>query len=127
MAAEVPSLLAEGPAETKPAKRCFGYARYLATGATLNCKTTTSLSWTLSTQRWWIGRDELSIPLVLTNDSHYVTQGDSIAHDLMLCVQTTSQLSDPKRMRLDKRLVLPSRPEDEMRTLCRKTATARGD
>ena len=42
---------------------------------------------------------ELSLPLVVTNDSHYTDQGDADAHDALLCIQTGSQLSDPDRFK----------------------------
>jgi len=42
---------------------------------------------------------ELGIPLVATNDSHYVSDLDSRAHEILLCVQTGSQMSDEKRFR----------------------------
>jgi len=42
---------------------------------------------------------ELGIPLVATNDSHYVAAGDSHAHDVLLCVQTAASIHDPKRFR----------------------------
>ena len=41
----------------------------------------------------------LKLPLLATNDSHYVNQGDAVAHDALLCVQTGSQMSDPDRFR----------------------------
>ena len=41
----------------------------------------------------------LKLPLLATNDSHYVHQGDAVAHDALLCVQTGSQMSDPDRFR----------------------------
>lgn len=42
---------------------------------------------------------ETGIPLVATNDAHYLTKEDAPAHDALLCVQTGKTLSDPKRMR----------------------------
>ncbi len=42
----------------------------------------------------------LKIPLVATNDSHYVNAGDAAAHELLLCIQTNTTLDDPKHMRL---------------------------
>ncbi|HYM49183.1 MAG TPA: DNA polymerase III subunit alpha [Candidatus Limnocylindrales bacterium] len=39
------------------------------------------------------------IPLVATNDSHYTRQDDAEAHDILLCLQTGTVVSDPKRMR----------------------------
>jgi DNA polymerase-3 subunit alpha len=44
---------------------------------------------------------ELDIPLVLTNDSHYLCGEDSHAHDVMLCVQTGSKIHDAERFRFD--------------------------
>ena len=39
------------------------------------------------------------IPLVATNDSHYTRRDDAEAHDILLCLQTGTVVSDPKRMR----------------------------
>jgi DNA polymerase-3 subunit alpha len=44
---------------------------------------------------------ELGIPLVATNDSHYLCGEDSHAHDVMLCVQTGSKVHDKERFRFD--------------------------
>jgi DNA polymerase-3 subunit alpha len=44
---------------------------------------------------------DLSIPLVLTNDSHYLSGEDSHAHDVMLCVQTGAKIHDQDRFRFD--------------------------
>ncbi len=42
---------------------------------------------------------EIDAPLLATNDSHYTHQGDAVAHDALLCVQTGSLVSDPDRFR----------------------------
>ncbi|MBQ3334528.1 MAG: DNA polymerase III subunit alpha [Eubacteriaceae bacterium] len=42
---------------------------------------------------------ELEIPLVATNDCHYVSREDAEAHDVLLCIQTGSLVSDADRMR----------------------------
>ncbi len=42
---------------------------------------------------------KLKAPLLATNDSHYVHQGDAVAHDALLCVQTGSLMSDPDRFK----------------------------
>ena len=42
---------------------------------------------------------ELEIPMVLTNDCHYLHQSDNEAHDILLCIQTGKLLNDPGRMR----------------------------
>ncbi len=43
---------------------------------------------------------DLNLPLVATNDVHYLEQSQSAAHDALLCIQTQTTLNDPKRMRL---------------------------
>ncbi|MFH0845139.1 MAG: DNA polymerase III subunit alpha [Pseudomonadota bacterium] len=45
-----------------------------------------------------LGR-ELSIPLVATNDCHYLDQEDAEAHDILLCIQTGKFYDDPNRLR----------------------------
>ncbi len=42
---------------------------------------------------------ETRIPLVATNDSHYMRKGDARAHEILLCIQTGKTMSDPQRMR----------------------------
>src|SRR5450432_3162354 len=44
---------------------------------------------------------ELDIPLVATNDSHYLCEDDHHAHDVLLCVQTNGSIHDPKRFKFD--------------------------
>ena len=44
---------------------------------------------------------ELDIPLIATNDSHYVAHDDSRAHEILLCVQTAGSMNDPKRFKFD--------------------------
>ena len=44
---------------------------------------------------------ELDIPLIATNDSHYVAGDDSRAHEILLCVQTAGSMNDPKRFKFD--------------------------
>lgn len=39
------------------------------------------------------------VPVVATNDVHYVSQHDSFAHDVLLCIQTNSTLDAPDRLR----------------------------
>ena len=42
---------------------------------------------------------ELNIPLVATNDVHYLVKEHASAHEALLCVQTQTTLSDPNRLR----------------------------
>ena len=44
---------------------------------------------------------ELDIPLIATNDAHYVAGDDSRAHEILLCVQTAASMNDPNRFRFD--------------------------
>ena len=41
---------------------------------------------------------ETGLPLVATNDSHYLRKEDARAHEILLCVQTGKMMSDPNRM-----------------------------
>ena len=43
----------------------------------------------------------LGAPLLATNDSHYTSQDDAVAHDALLCVQTGSTIDDPNRFRFE--------------------------
>jgi DNA polymerase-3 subunit alpha len=42
---------------------------------------------------------KLSLPLVATNDCHYLRKEDARAHEVLLCIQTGKTLKDPDRMR----------------------------
>jgi len=42
---------------------------------------------------------ELKIPLVATNDCHYLNREDARAHEVLLCIQTGKTMSDPTHMR----------------------------
>ena len=44
---------------------------------------------------------ELNIPLVATNDCHYINAEDCEAHDILLCIQTGKKVSDENRMRYE--------------------------
>ena len=44
--------------------------------------------------------NQLSIPLVVTNDSHYAQPHQADAQDILLCIQTNSTFEDPRRMRM---------------------------
>ncbi len=45
-----------------------------------------------------IARD-LSLPLIATNDCHYLKREDAEAHDALLCIQTGKTVDDPKRLK----------------------------
>src|SRR5579871_2798128 len=45
---------------------------------------------------------DTGVPLVVTNDSHYLRADDARAHEVMLCIQTGKTMSDLNRMRFEK-------------------------
>ncbi|MCI9432242.1 MAG: DNA polymerase III subunit alpha [Oscillospiraceae bacterium] len=47
--------------------------------------------------------EETGIPLVCTNDCHYLAPEDAEAHDVLLCIQTGKLVEDEKRMRYEPR------------------------
>jgi len=59
---------------------------------------------------------ELDLPLVATNDVHYINREDAEMHDVLLAIQTATTVSDDKRMRFpNDQFYLKS--EEEMRAL----------
>ena len=45
--------------------------------------------------------EETGLPLVCTNDAHYLTKADAYAHDVLLCIQTGKTVDDENRMRYE--------------------------
>ena len=45
--------------------------------------------------------NQMGLPLVATNDAHYLNQEDANAHDVLLCVNTHAMRADTKRMKMD--------------------------
>jgi len=66
---------------------------------------------------------ELDLPIVATNDNHYTTKEQHEKQDMLLCVQTSSTIDDPKRMRFEtQEFYLKS--YDEMSALFKETPEA---
>ncbi len=60
--------------------------------------------------------EEIGVPLVATNDAHYIRREDAVAQDVLMCVQTQSYVSDENRMKFENdEFYIKS--EDEMRSL----------
>ncbi len=55
---------------------------------------------------------KLKIPIVATNDCHYLHQSDSEAHDALLCIQTGKFLSDTDRMKYNTDQIYVKSPEE---------------
>ncbi|MGH2753333.1 MAG: DNA polymerase III subunit alpha [Actinomycetota bacterium] len=58
-----------------------------------------------------IGR-EMGIGWVATNDSHYTHKKDAAAHEVLLCINTGSELSDPNRFKFDSEEFYLKTPEE---------------
>ena len=55
---------------------------------------------------------KLDIPLVATNDAHYLRKEDSYNHEVLLCIQTGKRMSDIDRMRFDTDELYVKSPEE---------------
>ena len=59
---------------------------------------------------------ETGLPMVCTNDAHYLRPEDAETHDILLCIQTGKMLDDPDRLRYEPRRFYV-RSEEEMTAL----------
>ena len=60
--------------------------------------------------------EKLSLPLVVTNDAHYLRKSDAKMQDVLLCIQTGKTVDDPNRMKFEtEEFYLKS--EEELREL----------
>ena len=66
---------------------------------------------------------ELNLPLVATNDVHYLTRDKAASHEALLCIQTQTTLDDPNRMRFQTDEFYFKSPQ-EMKTLFKETPEA---
>jgi DNA polymerase-3 subunit alpha len=54
---------------------------------------------------------ELGLPVIATNDAHFLTADDHQAHDVLLCIGLGKDFSDQNRMHYDRGLYFKSAPE----------------
>ena len=66
---------------------------------------------------------ETGIPLLATNDCHYLRREDADAQEVLMCIQTGKTLDDTNRMRMETR-ELYVKSEDEMRRVFPEYADA---
>ena len=66
---------------------------------------------------------ELDVPLVATNDCHYLEEKDADAQEVLMCIQTGKTLDDENRMKMETRQ-LYVKSEEEMRALFRSCPDA---
>ncbi|MBN1572309.1 MAG: DNA polymerase III subunit alpha [Deltaproteobacteria bacterium] len=55
---------------------------------------------------------EMNLPLVATNDCHYLKKSDSEAHDALLCIQTGKTINDTNRMKFSTNQFYFKSPEE---------------
>ena len=101
--AEVPRLLADGAVDD--AKRVAGWYReifgdgyFLELQRHQDVPSLDAINAGLVT----LSRD-LEIPLVVTNDAHYVRQEDAEYQDVYICIQTNTNIHDDKRLKMEDR------------------------
>jgi len=101
LAAELPTLLANGQ-EDKALERLhwyrdiFGPERWYVEFQEHNIAELTTVN-----KQLFAFASKYDMPMVVTNDAHYVYEKDADPHDVLLCVQTSALLSDAKRLRYD--------------------------
>jgi len=67
--------------------------------------------------------EETGIPLVATNDVHYINKDDARAQDVLMCIQMAKRLSDENRMKFSTQEIYLRSP-DEMKALFAKQPEA---
>ena len=55
---------------------------------------------------------ELNIPIVATNDAHYLKKEDAYNHEVLLCIQTGKKITDEDRMKFDTEELYIKSPEE---------------
>ena len=55
---------------------------------------------------------KLDIPIVATNDAHYLKREDAYNHEVLLCIQTGKRMSDEDRMKFDTEELYVKSPEE---------------
>jgi len=66
---------------------------------------------------------EMNVPIVATNDCHYLEKKDADAQEILMCIQTGKTLDDEQRMRMETR-ELYVKSEEEMRELFKEIPEA---
>ncbi len=69
--------------------------------------------------------NKLGLPLVATSDAHYLTQGDSVPHDVLLCLNMGRTIKDENRMRFGSDQFYIRPPEDMYRLFPEQSAAVR--
>jgi len=75
------------------------------------CSPTSTIRREHLNQRVFQLAEELSLPVLATNDAHFLTRDDHDAHDVLLCIGLGKDYSDTNRMHYDEGLYFKSAPE----------------
>ena len=81
------------------------------TATTSRCRRTSPRARRRSTARSSRSAKELGLPVIATNDAHFLKREDHDAHDMLLCIGLGKDRSDADRMRYDRGLYFKSAPE----------------
>jgi len=96
---EIPALLLEGNEEGARQRACFYRELFGAQNFYLELQHNAIPEQARVNKALIRMSRETGIPLVATNDAHYLNAEDASWHEILLCVQTKSSMSDPKRYR----------------------------
>ncbi|MEK9509656.1 DNA polymerase III subunit alpha [Gemmatimonadota bacterium Y43] len=55
--------------------------------------------------------DDLGLPVIATNDAHFLSEGDHEAHDVLCCIGLGKDRNDPNRLQYDRGLYFKNAPE----------------
>ena len=99
--AEVPRLLADGDNQGA-ARVASGYKQLFGDGYFLELQRHEQVPQLPQINQGLVALgQELDIPLVATNDAHYVRQADAPLQDVYICIQTNTTVNDPQRLRME--------------------------
>ena len=99
--AEVPRLLADGD-DAAAAKSAAWYKERFGDGYFLEIQRHQHVPQLPKINEGLISLGQkLDIPLVVTNDAHYVNQAESPLQDIYICIQTSTTVNDEKRLRME--------------------------
>ena len=111
LAGEVPSNILRGDIE-EAKKVALWYKKVFGDDYYLEIQNNGIKEQVLVNQQLIAMSKELDIPLVATNDSHYLRKEDAFNHEILLCIQTGKKLSDSDRMRFDTDELYVKSPEE---------------
>ena len=111
LAGEVPSNILRGDIE-EAKKVALWYKKVFGDDYYLEIQNNGIKEQVLVNQQLIAMSKELDIPLVATNDSHYLRREDAFNHEILLCIQTGKKLSDSDRMRFDTDELYVKSPEE---------------